>query len=387
MNTIKIGVTVGLFFIILCTQAVEATEDNYKTAFSQVVHWQADKIFVPTVVEIPVSDITQPVFAVYENETGRYIPNYYKVTSTKHPIKILAGSNVQDDASMLVDGDFDTVLDVPLWSDQQGSVTIALQSEEPVTSSKILLSFAPHVARPLRVSLSTMGDVGAQQKIIAEKQYTSDMLQFPKTTAQQWFITLVYAQPLRISEVTLLQEDVEKTTHRAVRFLAQSGFSYDIYLNPDRAVSIPVVESGNLYKDKGVKNIVLTQKIINNPVYKEADVDEDGVPDTIDNCIAIANPEQIDTDGNLQGDVCDDYDRDNIINIEDNCPNEPNFQQQDGDADGIGDVCDNEDNRLTEKYSWIPWMGLGFAVVVLLSMFAIVIRRSPTPIETKNREE
>ena len=37
----------------------------------------------------------------------------------------------------------------------------------------------------------------------------------------------------------------------------------------------------------------------------EADFDEDGVPDSIDNCMVTANPDQLDTDNNGIGDACE----------------------------------------------------------------------------------
>jgi Thrombospondin type 3 repeat len=37
----------------------------------------------------------------------------------------------------------------------------------------------------------------------------------------------------------------------------------------------------------------------------ESDIDFDGVPDSEDNCVEVANPDQQDTDGDGLGDVCD----------------------------------------------------------------------------------
>jgi hypothetical protein len=368
--------TVG-FFALLCVSVVQAQEEDFKEAFTQKTNWSAKTLSVPAVVEVPVSSITNPTFAVYERETGTYIPNYYHVVSTKKPIAVSASSNMLDNAYMLVDGKYDTMLDAPLPEQGQGAVVIALKGEQSVTSSEIIFSFAPHVARPLYVSLSIIGTDGSNERIVSKKRYTSDRLAFPKTKADTWFIEFVYAQPLRISEVSLLQEDVEKTTSRSLRFLAQPLFSYDIYLNPDRSVYIPVSEAGDLYTNKGVQRTSVAPAIEVNPAYIEADGDVDGVPDRMDNCITVANADQVDVDGNQRGDVCDDYDRDGIINATDNCPNNPNTHQADEDADGVGDVCDKEDNRLTEKYSWIPWVGLGFAVLVLIAMFLVVLRRKP----------
>ena len=57
------------------------------------------------------------------------------------------------------------------------------------------------------------------------------------------------------------------------------------------------------------------------------DSDEDGIFDSVDNCLLTPNPEQDDADGDGSGDACD------------NCP-VANPDQFDGDENGIGDACD-----------------------------------------------
>jgi len=37
-------------------------------------------------------------------------------------------------------------------------------------------------------------------------------------------------------------------------------------------------------------------------------------------------------------------------------------------------VCDGEENRVTEKYSWLPWLGMGIAGLVVLILFALMFK-------------
>jgi len=82
------------------------------------------------------------------------------------------------------------------------------------------------------------------------------------------------------------------------------------------------------------------------------DADNDGFDSRgSDNCLALAQAAQVDTDGDGQGDACDtcpldaanDIDGDTVCGNVDNCPAIANLAQADADVDGIGDACDAGD--------------------------------------------
>lgn len=101
------------------------------------------------------------------------------------------------------------------------------------------------------------------------------------------------------------------------------------------------------------------QSPCDNPPLDDAradkDKDQDGVPDSEDNCLGLKNPYDVDTDGDgnfdaqlntdndAYGDPCDeDDDNDGVLDRDDNCRVIHNTIQADLDCDGQGDVCDDD---------------------------------------------
>jgi hypothetical protein len=78
----------------------------------------------------------------------------------------------------------------------------------------------------------------------------------------------------------------------------------------------------------------------------DEDDDNDGVSDATDNCPLVANPSQANNDGDAQGDVCDpDDDNDGVADTADNCRFVANPNQANNDGDNLGDVCDPDDDN------------------------------------------
>ncbi len=78
------------------------------------------------------------------------------------------------------------------------------------------------------------------------------------------------------------------------------------------------------------------------------DDDNDGILDGADNCPIVANPDQANTDSDADGDACDgDADGDKVADDTDNCPGVANVDQINTDGDAEGDACDADDDNDT----------------------------------------
>lgn len=98
------------------------------------------------------------------------------------------------------------------------------------------------------------------------------------------------------------------------------------------------------------------------------DFDGDGVPDELDNCPELANPDQRDSDGDGLGDLCDrcpsvagtsnhDEDNDAIGDLCDDCPGTAGYQN-DTDHDGVGDSCALAGNVRLHRVLFDPFITL-----------------------------
>jgi len=81
--------------------------------------------------------------------------------------------------------------------------------------------------------------------------------------------------------------------------------------------------------------------------FDAGDRDRDGVPDWMDNCPDVANPDQHDEDGDQIGDACD------------LCPHLPSrvggVNDGDQDRDGVGDDCDPDPDRCDQIVAFLTF--------------------------------
>ncbi len=96
----------------------------------------------------------------------------------------------------------------------------------------------------------------------------------------------------------------------------------------------------------------------------ENDTDGDGVLNDTDNCLLVSNINQTDTDVDGEGNACDlDNDNDGVLNDTDNCPLVSNINQTDTDADGEGNACDLDSDNDGIPDDWENAHGLDSLVV------------------------
>ncbi len=389
----KIIVIVAGFALLLSSTTASAQSGlDYMTsraieAFRKVKDIPAQNVPAPTVVEMPFTEsrLERQVFLLLNESTGKVVATSYRqeVFANKEVVSAQADT-VSGNAAALVDGDLRTSASFQVFDDPARNVAvITLTTPAAITSSQLSLALDANVALPHHIEIRTPGgyqsDAQMGNIVVAKTALQSARVLFPKTTSNYWQITLWYAQPLRIAELQLNQEGLEITRLANIRFLAQPNTSYELYYDADRNVQIQTPEAGDLSSDKGVVKIIESPTRANGE-YVIADGDQDGIPDLNDNCIALANPDQIDVNGNGLGDTCDDFDRDGIMNSYDNCVNEPNRNQEDKDSDAKGDACDDDESRVTEKYPWLPWVGMGSAALVLIVLFASTAKSLRRPL-------
>src|SRR3989339_1140254 len=371
---------------VLSVKVLALAEDEIKNTISTYRNYKEvllPKILVPTVVEIPFieTSLERFDFLVLNKTTNNFEPSLLLIKKDASPLNVTirdlnSNSQIFNGGNILDDNE-SSYIELPIVGDITGSAEITVTSQNSLTTDSLFLLLDNYVALPNMVSVSAGIDQNLKT-VLATKKVDSQSIYFPQTSATKFVIKLTYSQPLRITELRLGGYNVQSKSYK-LRFLAQPNNQYKVYFDPDRRINTKVGEMGNLTDNNDVLMLGGGVSVVN-PSYLIADSDGDNVPDVLDNCVSISNSDQEDINKNGRGDVCDDFDKDGLVNSLDNCPDLPNYNQQDTDGDKIGDVCDGVESRLTEKYPWLPWLGIGLASLIVIGLFvftALPMRKKP----------
>ncbi len=393
-------------FVIADGISVQKITLEQKGEFESIATVEKNDFAVPTMIDVPIEfNEDARSFAIVTDSTGVIVPSTVVTKSQKSVLTFGANDSfANSNANNMVDGKYDTFTEFPfvekggqyeiidanvvlqnsvnggnelMYSEEkyvggeeqvegrgQNVVVIDVNANRTFRADHLNVQFDKNVERPTRIRVVVVKKDGSEQILLPEQFFGQDTMNFPEANSDHYRITLHYIKPLRINEITFFEKDVPQTNQSFVRFIAQPQMAYDIYYNTDVYVKTQPMESPNFSSNKNVVT-VQTQSTKNNPLYKKADTDEDGIVDSADNCVGVANVDQLDRNKNGKGDACEDFDRDGVINVNDNCSKTANRTQKDDDLDGIGDACDEEESRFMEKNPWIPY-------VVLVIVFAIV---------------
>jgi hypothetical protein len=370
-----------------------------QSAFMSRAHVDPGDIAVPKMVDVPLSfDESAQLLTLVADESGTITPSTVITHTQSQSLQLTASDSFGGgDAYNMVDASYETFTEFPFVEervvsenmstvtdqydnetrvgeretsvDPENAVDIDITANRPFTTDTLSLRLDDYITKPTHVRIASIDASGKEHILLPEKFYNQSTINFPKSTSDHFRITLKYVKPLRVNEITFSEKGIPQTIERFVRFIVVPSKTYDVYFNASERVKVSEQEVPNFNEEKSM-SIITPTSIVDNPLYKKADEDSDGVIDRDDNCITVANSDQVDKDGNGIGDACEDFDHDGVMNALDNCPDTVNRAQADRDFDGIGDACDGTESRLMEKYSWIPYVALA-VVFVIVTMLII----------------
>ncbi len=213
----------------------------------------------------------------------------------------------------------------------------------PGTSNLIILDTANAIPGSYELTIAGVGSIGTR-----EDQVTFNLGASPAAAAL--IAPADGAVDVTVQPVLSWQPDAAVTDDYLVEIATDAGMSNVIYSMSEGGTSHNVattLDEGTTYywrvtasSDCGSSQSSVSAFTV---ASTAVDTDEDGVADSQDNCSAVANPDQRDTDADGFGNLCDpDLDNNNTVNFDDlSILKAVFFQTGDLDADFDGDMTVN----------------------------------------------
>jgi hypothetical protein len=365
---------------------VEKITLEQQGAFQSVARVAENDFKVPTMVDVPIDFAKDSrLCTIVTDSLGVIVPSTIITKDYVSTLNLSASDSFGNmNANNMIDGQENTYVEFPFIEDdnedtvvqkkEKNIVVIDINSDRMFKADSLHFTFDKNIQKPTRIRIISVKKNGEEQVLLPEQFFPKDKISFPQVNTDHYKIILNYIKPLRINEITFFEKGVPTVTKNVVRFIAQPKMAYDIYYNTEEFVKTKPMESPDFSAVNSNVQRLQVESVEDNAIYKKADTDKDGILDSQDNCISVANEDQIDEDENGKGDACEDFDRDGVMNYIDNCVLKANRKQLDKDADGIGDVCDDVESRFIEKYPWITYVVL-FIVFIIVAVLIVKIMK------------
>lgn len=338
-------------------------------------------LVLPKVIEVDLSYLENYIpssqlnkIAVLESNSNRIVEHIVKPEGAQIRTYFSLSSLQSTELYKLSDKILSTYVDFYAEKSNPEIIKITAQSSSPVTLGRIITNLDSASKPPMNVFIKFDED-GIEKQ--AYSGIFTPTIVFPYFTSSKWIIEYEIISPVRINELEFVPKTTDYPSSYKLRFLGKPNERYFIYFDADPVVLISPSFVSSLSNETDAVVISGSLSVNENPQYKTSDSDRDGISDTADNCINVSNTDQLDSDKNGIGDACDDSDNDGVINSSDNCSFDYNPNQADIDNDRIGDECDSEDSRITETTPYLPWVGVGFAALVIIVLFIMGMKMKP----------
>ena len=349
----------------------------------------------PQVIEIPFQKANM---LLYDATALTTVPLYsFSQDTQTYGYTVTIEDNEKISGDVLIDNKAFTYIDIGANNNNKTIFTIFINpgnNQNPKISG-IEMFFDQYSMLPTDYTIETPigGDSADWEWVVLKTKFTNNTVRFPNTFYSYIRLTLYHIQPLRISDIKLMTDTPYSggtETKYFARFTALPNHQYRVYRAVDKYADklfFPEIASalqtplGNSVIKLNIDNLPINT----NPVSVQPDRDNDGVPNVKDNCPKMANTNQQDDNHNGVGDVCDDFDQDGVLNVADNCPQIPNALQGDVDGDKIRDVCDGVESRVSEKYPWLPWLGIIIGFIVTGGVLIVSLKKNPENISKEQK--